>query len=435
MMRSSYRLKSTLGGYEPSFFRIELQFPFGPGQMHICNLTDKQLSVYVHEYIHFIQDISTFTGLNNAYVYSEYIHGVVNQLYKNPKGKIKVPINLPWSYGNIKLNQFVNQEALGWTDEEVNNLFILAIKKESKIVPFVSFLKSIDQVYISQVKGKRLPFGTHAIRESMAYILEKAITRGSPSAADYPYNSASLVANFIYPAFCTNELNVLALCDMCLQFSAPGRIFVDTLYDYKRTSFNPQDPREIYDYFYQRPCTQMRKHVDFLTGLIPFGIFVGGVICDYLNDSEFYDFHRVVRRMIGTGMKKRLESPYFMIEIAETGENGLTKLGDNYPFFDLYYKTGTPIVKDSLGDYYITPPIGMPGNTSVSYFQAIQQFIYLFQDGNTCCSLYEWCEKSPDIQEDDRCIMEPWNRCGDNKMCPFAMLWRHWKLKGYEPEN
>jgi len=434
-MRSSFQLKSTLGGYEPAFFRIELLFPFGPGQMHICNLPPKHLSVFVHEYIHFIQDISTFTGLNNAFVYSEYIHGVVNQIYTNPKGKIKVPIQLPRNYSNIQLNQFVNKEALGWTDDEINNLFILGIKKETNKVPFLTYLKTIDSVFIKHTNGKRLPFGTHAIRESMAYIIERAITRGSPPAFDYPYNAAQMVANYLYPGFGKNELNILALCDMCLQFSLPGRIFVDTLEEFKKVSFMPKDPREIYDYFYQRPCVQMQKHVDFLTGLIPFGVFVGEVLCDYLKDIVFIPFHNVVRRMIGTGLKMRKDSPYFLLDIAETGQNGNVGLGNNMPFFELYYKTGTPLIKDILGDYFITPPIGMPGNTSVSYFQAIQQFVYLFRDGNTCCSLYEWCESSPSVQEDDRCIMEPWNRCDDNRQCPFAMLWRHWKLKGYEPEN
>ena len=44
-----------------------------------------------------------------------------------------------------------------------------------------------------------LEFGRLAIMESMAYMIEKKVTIGSPSAPDYPYRSASLVADKIYP--------------------------------------------------------------------------------------------------------------------------------------------------------------------------------------------------------------------------------------------
>ncbi len=229
---SYYRLRRVLGGYEPAFFRIELEFPFHNAVHNLLNLVPKDLAVFIHEYIHFIQDISTFSGLNNAFVYSEYIHGAVTHIYKMPKGYIEVPLTLPSNYGNIELNQFVNEKGLGWTKEEVPNLFISRLRKNKIRVPYNSYLNTVDEVIIIQANGKTLPFGAHAIRESMAYILERSITSGSPSAPDYPYNAALAVAKHVYEDFCENELNVLALCDMCLQFSVPGRIFVETLEGY-----------------------------------------------------------------------------------------------------------------------------------------------------------------------------------------------------------
>lgn len=430
---SYYRLRRVLGGYEPAFFRIELEFPFYNAMHSILNLAPKDLSVFVHEYIHFIQDISTFSGLNNAYVYSEYIHGAVTHIYKMPKGDIEVPIALPSNYGNIELNQFVNEIGLGWTDEEVTNLFISKLKKNRVRVPFNSYLSTVDEVFIIQVNGKKLPFGAHAIRESMAYILEHCITDGSPSAPDYPYNAAFAVAKHVYEDFCENELNVLALCDMCLQFSVPGRVFVETLEGYKKDKYIPKDPRDIYDFFYNRPCIQIQSYSTLLSGLLPFGIFVGERINDYYKDPLFSRFHDIVRRLIGTGLSMRLNARSFLIDMAEIGLRNKRKLEKNDLFMMLYAQLGTPVIKDSESNYFITPPYQMAGNTAVSYFQAIQQFIYLFRDGNTCCSLYEWCEKSSDSHYDDRCIMEPWSRCDDERLCPFALLWKHWNLRGHTP--
>jgi len=72
-------------------------------------INETNFSVFIHEYIHFIQDISTYVGYNNLYIYSEYIHGAVNEIYKKPKGKIILPITFSNNYENIGLNQFINK--------------------------------------------------------------------------------------------------------------------------------------------------------------------------------------------------------------------------------------------------------------------------------------------------------------------------------------
>ena len=58
------------------------------------------------------------------------------------------------------------------------------------------------------------------------YMMERMITHGSVSAPDYPYNAAEMVVDYIYPEFGNDKLNIIALCDACLQFSEPGKIFV-----------------------------------------------------------------------------------------------------------------------------------------------------------------------------------------------------------------
>lgn len=60
--------------------------------------------------------------------------------------------------------------------------------------------------------------------ESMAYMMERMITHGSVSAPDYPYNAAEMVVDYIYPEFGKDKLNIIALCDACMQFSEPGKI-------------------------------------------------------------------------------------------------------------------------------------------------------------------------------------------------------------------
>lgn len=137
-------LNTTLGSYMPAFFRMNLSFPFPGGERAYERINEKHVSVFIHEYIHFIQDITTYIGYNNLYVYSEYLHGAVNEIYKKPLGNIHLPITFNNNYGNIGLNQFVNKESCG-NIEEVNEFFLTKITCEEKKVPyknqFVSHIK------------------------------------------------------------------------------------------------------------------------------------------------------------------------------------------------------------------------------------------------------------------------------------------------------
>ena len=97
---------------------------------------------------------------------------------------------------------------------------------------------------------------------------------------------------------------------------------------------------------------------------------------------------------------------------------------------------GTPIIIDSNDDYWNIPPIGKTSNDYwLEYFPAIEELFKCLAEGQTICELYPWCEKSPMTKEDNRCIEEPWSRVNDEALCPYAMLWKHWKLEGYFPKE
>lgn len=102
-----------LGSYMPAFFYMKLSFPYYDSSTMLYNLSKKNLSIFIHEYIHFLQDISSYSLLNNAYVYSEYMHAAANYIYSLPKGKIDIPLKLPYNFGNVDLNKYVNETCMG----------------------------------------------------------------------------------------------------------------------------------------------------------------------------------------------------------------------------------------------------------------------------------------------------------------------------------
>lgn len=405
---------------------MSLCFPFPNGGLFNKKVDEKHLSIFAHEYIHFLQDISSYVGLYNAYICSEYIRGSINEIYKYSKGIIKVPICFNDNKHNINLNKFINQSSMG-TNIDIQNVFPIRIQETNKKAPYQNV--NLKQVFIYRTGGKPLVFGTRAIMESMAYLIEKLITFGNVSAPDYPYNAAQIVINKIYPDFGYNPLNIIALCDMSLQFSEPGKIFYETLCEYKFKKYSPSEPEEIIDEFNARVCTQQGKKTNLKQSSINMGFLVGDCLCAYLEGSQYRDFHNAIYALLGFGMRQRLMDPYFMLKIARGGN-----MLKNVKMMSIVREIGTPIIEDSNHDFWIVRPQFPLKKFSLRLLPAILEIYKLLSQGNSICEMIDFCEKSK-IAIDNRCYNEPWARCTDMELCPYAELWKRWGLTGYIPQS
>ena len=70
-----------LAFYKPAFFGMQVnvsakELDFSKWD----SISEHDLTIFFHEYIHFLQDISTVWGVNNIYVYGEYITGSVERI-------------------------------------------------------------------------------------------------------------------------------------------------------------------------------------------------------------------------------------------------------------------------------------------------------------------------------------------------------------------
>lgn len=438
MTQNFYRavkLNKDLGSYLPAFFYTEVSFPFWHGFSAMLNLPMKEqdISVFIHEYIHFLQDISTYAGLNNAYVYSEYIHAAVNKVYNvapQNNNEFTVPMVIPGNYGNIELNKIVNSVGIG-SLEQLDNFFPLKIvEKKIKVKYPNPYVKALTEVYIKGQNGIKQQFGNRAIMESMAYLIEKKITHGAGAAPDFPYSSAEMVVNLTYPEFGSDQLNIIALCDMSMQFSEPGKVFYHSLIDFKKMQFLPSKPEDIIDYFYNNPCIQMGNSINLAIEFTNMAFMVGDRLKEYMKGKEFTPFHNVIHNLLGFAINTRINHRYFFINLVRDGY-----ALNNNTLKNTIRIIGTPIIKDSANDFWLVLPFGIkPENYNIDIFPAILEINKLFENGNDCCEMYDWCQKSPGTTVDERCMFEPWSRCHDQKLCPYALLWRHWNLSQYIPK-
>ena len=169
-----------------------------------------------------MQDFTIYYGLNNLYVQSEYIHSVVNRIYKTNK-QFAVPFEIN---DNLLLNQQICNLTAGDTEESSVYTVNEIMESTGTLIPN-SHINEIQSVVLNPNDNIR-SFGALAIMESMAYIMERLCSpTGVQSSSDYPYRAAVLVAQYYNKEFWDDLFKVLALYDVSLLNSDPGVCFID----------------------------------------------------------------------------------------------------------------------------------------------------------------------------------------------------------------
>lgn len=430
-MKQIRKMNKIVGYYTPAFF--ELHVGTNNSISNLNNLNDRDFSIFLHEYMHFIQDFSTFYGLNNMYVNSEYMHSAVNQIYLMPKGHIVIPIE-PFTDNrdNVLLNSHLISLTMGDT-EDVESLEITNITNTFDDIDIPnSPLKKIESICVEFRSDKEgdgiLSFGAIAIMENMAYLMEQLITNDYETSPDYPYSIVEKVISYIYPEFGNNKLNTLALCDLSLQYSNPGKILVEFLREIKSTLYLPGKPEDLYDIFYARENVLSGKTTTLLNGFENMANTVLSQTKKYFNDPRiFKDINDWISILIKNAIELRQKNKYFLLDIARGGN-----IRTNKSFKNFIDKVGTPLLCNDNAEFsfYHT---GFPNGVEIAYFKAIGQIMQVLGEGKRECDLCPMCHSS-NIKIDIRCCNSPWERSHDLSLCTFALFWKHWKLKDYIPQ-
>lgn len=416
-----------LGCYLPAFFEMKVDtFSDDLGFSSMCN---RDRSIVFHEYIHFLQDFTTYTGLNNNYVYNDLLSSAINVVYENQKGtEFSIPVVFP-KKDLIDLQKWLNKVTFGDTDSTSGKVIEKIEYNEMTPPDNIPSLPVIPTVTLSLSGDDFYTFGAGAIMESMAYLMEQLCLDYYELSPDFPYNLATLVVNKLCPDLAKDPLNILALCDVSLLGSNPGHVFIHILEEILNGNITVMMPEDIYDAFYKMPMSHLGKEVYFAEAFENLAETTRNQLKNRIkipNKSENY--HKWVDTLIDTASDLRLYNRYFMIEIARHKD-----ILSNKVFARIVNLVGSPLMENNLSHFSKMPFNGSKGE-DVEFLKVAKQIIMLLEDGNTKCELINLCNNSPEVITDDRCQNRPWSRCTDDKLCPYAMLWKHWNLIGYEPK-
>lgn len=417
------------GSYIPAFFKMKVDVD---GDIDLNSMSPLDFSVFFHEYIHFIQDFTTAACCRRIYVYGEYIRQCI-QMITSGQGRFSIPIDIQGNVNNvnpnIKVLEFVDGDG---ADNVLQTVLIKKIEISKNVVNDKNNNNySLNTIVLTTTDGDMVSFGTLAIKESMAYLVEQLCTTQHHASPDFPYNIARLVSNFVLGGQPLQDIELLALCDVSLMVSNPGLFFFNFLNKIKNKEVQISKPEDVYDFYYGSNSVSYATNT-----VIP-------TIQDYLINAfsaldavqKYYalnilqDLNQWLEKVFCLGIALRTQRRYFMLEMARGNKD---KQNGVLQFFAK--EIGSPLIENNQGKMFkLNTEYGV---APTEYLFVLEQIYGLFNQGRIACTMKYWCLQTPGqpaAPVDERCDNAPWSRCNDENLCPYALFWHHRKLSGFEP--
>ena len=423
---------TTLGFYLPSFIRMHVGTYTSLANLNTLD-DETAEATYIHEFTHFIQDVTTTFGFFNTYVIGEYMRMANNSIIAHPLGPFTLPVEpIPAGPDNVDVNLTLSRFLSGSGEDDVVTLVRHRLRPEQVITNNTPLNIDVVEIEYTDVNGitKFFDFGELCVSESMAYIIERECYPTCPHSPEIPYLAAEKLVDLIYQPFSQNQLNILALCDLSLMQQNPGKFFYETLIQFQVNTITFNTPEEVYNWCYNLP--------NFDKGLNHFAQLAQQHLTTYLNGEIFNEINDWLQNMLTNALNYRLQNPTFVLDIARGG-----RLKENTAFKIFFRNVGSPLVTNTNGETTLFNP-NSTSALNYSIILALDQINSIFWGIKYNCDLVGICSarwhnivnlsNNSKPKVDMRCATEPWLRSEDKKLCPLAIVWYNWGLTGYYPE-
>lgn len=428
--------------YSPARFMIKLDWyqDLPSGNSNFSFDTIGQKSLFLHEYIHFLQEISTAYGRMKT---SCMLMGALqrsHQLRMSNFPDLKVPIEFDRKSCNEVL--FFNESASPFY---AGTAFIQRLREK----PFkIKSLRPISHV----IAGKELRYlngnieysdgntyeinvGGEILSESMAYLAEKNFMDvnyepGRP-VSPYPYLMVNKIAEKIYPEIAHNNLLLYKIVDLCLSKAYnPGIVFYDFLKLLKEKKFSDAaDDSKLISLFEANPP---HSH--------PLSLIADEVLLEMNQcfQSKYFDTTiQWIKELYSRADFLRLCDSLFMKEFFTP--DGISSLGQSfierlfgYPYIINYEHKGIWRAPHSF-------KFNLRQNIEFHLLAAAIEIGHTLKTYGSC-RLRPFCEVSPEEavrnMVDEICnhpcdkFTEITDSSPSKRLCPFAAMWKHWGLQG-----
>lgn len=405
-----------------------------------------QKAMYLHEYTHFLQDISTRYGLMKAGSIFAYASQVAHCIRLSSNPKFATPYILSPGKG---VNQIIFQNSknlhpyMGSGFEKKDTFKDRHIRVTSpRIVKRKydgeNYVESLILTLIDARDNKEIDdivFGGEILCEGMAYLVEckfldsKGIQR--IPAQEYPYNITEFLTALVYPELSRNAEQMFKCIDAALYYTFnSGVSYYNLICHLKKAEFHKTWNYDLIRTFFSE---QDR--------LIPF---------KDCTEESIRLLHHCFQIVQLNPTISWLEKLYKRVSFLRVLPDFMKCFIRNNPK-ELHFRSivegmlGRPIVQNDIYDAQFKVPANMFNiqeimDIQVDKFSSIASLLNVF-NGSKGCNMMDFCKAStksdPHLKITNLCNT-PWLKYTEIKspfdhLCPFAFLWHHWGLDGKEP--
>lgn len=443
---------STGGSYYPAFLCLDVNTSDDLYYVGHYPLDERTEAIFLHEYIHYLQDLTTIAGLARIETIVDQIKWICEQASKHKKMKIPQQIDT-WAYNmlpnanNLKIckgdfkviDDFGNKIRAEITS-------IISFEKEKTRILYTSgqtyFGDAICVLTFKDENGilRKYKVGEMAISESMAFLIENHLYPDVLVKPDHcPYFVVKKIAEWKLKRS-LDDLTLIALCDVSLLCSLPGYAFYEIL-DFLATHDIEITPALVYCYglgtIMSNKLSRTRSWEDELSYIME---IANKQFCDLFIHPYWTEFRSVTKCAFDVGLEIRKNIPTLFLDIAKNG-----KIANNKPFQKCLNELGCLAVKNESNEIYSILPVKCKDKSlDPDWLISLHQF-YNILFTNTAlatnsgkkiiekqCDLKYWCRKSfirkgeKDLtSESYNCSYFPWLNVSktDLRQCSFGRLW------------
>ena len=407
------------GAYYPGVFIIKLRKILHE-KIEYDDFDDEDWQTFVHEYVHFLQDISTLHG----YTYFRHKSQMLNLMIYHIVNSVTNVIELPIYVEDTGIKNASEKEMLLDFYEGGNGYIhfhhIDYIAVEADVMSTEMILGSYEKGHeLCSVNlyydnhDKPYQFGSYCIIESMAYLIERYLFGAKERKNEFPYNACENVCQLIYPDLLKTPKRIMMLAEVSLMHDDSGMFFAGAL-DF--CSKNPLTVQSDYD-FREFCIKNIEKYISGFDTIYK-EAKQGIDILFPVNFPYAFVTNMQLKSFLECGYNYRKQYKLFLSDAFDYSDSkSYFKYMIN--LFDI------PMFVDGKDDYY-----GKPGTQNIPVADAVLSLLSRNIHGRGC-ELKTLCMKSHlHCYKLEKCTNAPWEQCKSLNACPLAMY-----LKGYGIDN
>ncbi|WP_429035496.1 hypothetical protein [Aeromonas veronii] len=401
------------GSYNPSFFFMTID---SDDEINLSIDNNKQ--TFVHEYIHFLQDLVLPYCIRYNLVKSQHINRILNSGFT--QGIIKRPFS-GWSDDDI-LTMKQNDYTWGCHEFDMHNTWGRINKIECNFFKNITSAR-VFKFNITTESGKEYHVGARDFLEYIAHKIEEK--NWKTSHPQYPYKTVDLLFDHLK---CSNVPNEVRICiiEYCLYNDNP----VERFFVIMKEHFLRNNNRMLYSYSDTK---------DFLINLAWQGRGMS------IEENIFMKTERRLKQLLD-----ELQIKYGVVQFESVSRwiNHVIKytktyLANKFVFSELYLKNnhdfhseidnlvkhiGIPLVFNKNEEYISLVSNNYNKEQFINFYMA-NGFLNYSTTENPICPMFRFCQNNHKEKMDDDCIKCPTNKTREDNLCVFGVFLKTYSLE------